>query len=110
MKKSHKMNRIVIDPSDLCFLNHKEEFELADFTYDIPDEFADVVVDYLNYLRVEWVSYRYNGEPKSKYKPEVREKINHKKDEKLKKKEDRALTMMKYTGLEPNYEYRKDDE
>ena len=109
MKKSHKMNHLIIDPSDTRILNHKEDFEISDFDYEIPDEFAAVCVDYLNYLRVEWVSYRYNGEPKSKYKPEVREKINHKKDEKLKSKEDRALTMLKYTGmkLKENLEVHK---
>ena len=59
------------------------------------------IVDYLNRIRVEWVSYRYNGEPKKSYKPEVAAKINHKKDEKLAKKERRAWLMMEFAGITP---------
>lgn len=102
MKKSHKMNHIVIDLSDNRFLNHKDDFEPDDFNHDnVPDKFMEVIVDYLNRIRVEWVSLRYNGEPKKKYKPEVAAKINNKKDEKLAKKERRAWLMMEFAGISP---------
>ena len=101
MKKSHKMNHIVIDPSDKHFLNHKDEFTVDDFEYDIPEEYMEVVVDYLNRIRVEWVSYRYNGEPKKSYKPEVAEKINYKKWDKLNKKEHMAWLMMEFSNIKP---------
>ena len=98
-KKSHKMPHLVIDKNDKRLLNRKEDFTPDDFTYDIPWSFANVVCDYLNRLRVEWVSYRYNGEPKSKYKPEVRAKIIHKKDEKLAAKEERAQTILRFARM-----------
>lgn len=102
MKKSHKMNRIVIDPNDHRFLNHKDDFESDDFEHSsVPERFMEVIVDYLNYIRTEWVSYRYNGEPKKSYKPEVRAKINKKKDEHLAKKERRAWLMMEFAGIRP---------
>ena len=38
MKKSHKMNHIVIDINDHNFLNHKDDFEADDFEHDnVPD-------------------------------------------------------------------------
>ena len=96
------MNHTVIDPNDHNFLNHKEEFEIDDFEYDSSiKKFMEVIVDYLNRIRVEWVSYRYNGEPKKSYKPEVAEKINYKKNEKLEKKERRAWLMMEFAGIKP---------
>jgi len=102
MKKSHKMNHLVIDPTDHNFLNHKNDFEKEDFEYDSAiEKFMEVIVDYLNRIRIEWVSYRYNGEPKKSYKPEVAAKINYKKDEKLEKKERRAWLMMEFANIKP---------
>lgn len=102
MKKSHKINHLVIDPNDHNFLNHKEDFEINDFEHDgVDNKYMEVIVDYLNRIRIEWVSYRYNGEPKKSYKPEVAEKINNKKDEKLNKKERRAWLMMEFAGIIP---------
>jgi len=102
MKKSHKMSHLVIDPNDHNFLNHKEAFEIDDFEHErVGNKYMDVIVDYLNRIRIEWVSYRYNGEPKKSYKPEVAAKINNKKDEKLNKKERRAWLMMEFAGITP---------
>lgn len=102
MKKSHKMNHLVIDPNDHHFLNHKEDFEACDFEYDKKiEKYMEAIVDYLNRIRIEWVSYRYNGEPKKSYKPEVAAKINYKKDEKLAKKERRAWLMMEFANIKP---------
>ena len=96
------MNNLVIDRTDRRLLNHKEDFEPDDFWHDgVSDEHMEVVVDYLNRIRVEWVSLRYNGEPKKSYKPEVAAKINYKKDEKLAKKERRAWIMMDFAGIRP---------
>ena len=99
------MNHLVIDPTDHNFLNHKEEFEAEDFYHDnVPDEYMEPIVDYLNRIRVEWVSYRYNGMPRKSYKPEVAAKINYKKQEKLDKKERRAHLMMEFAGIAPKKE------
>lgn len=96
------MNHLVIDPDDHNFLNHKDEFTLDDFNHEnVEDKFMEVIIDYLNRIRIEWVSYRYNGEPKKSYRPEVAEKINYKKEEKLKKKERRAWLMMEFAGITP---------
>lgn len=105
MKKSYKMNHIAIDPSDKNFLNHKEEFEADDFEHEnVPDKYMEPIIDYLNRIRIEWVSYRYNGMPRKSYKPEVAEKINYKKQEKLNKKERRAWLMMEFAGIKPKGE------
>ena len=109
MKKSHKMNHIVIDTNDHNFLNHKDDFEIEDFEHEsVPDKFMEPIVDYLNRIRIEWVSYRYNGEPKKSYKPEVAAKINNKKDEKLAKKERRAWLMMEFAGIKPKNYLRRE--
>lgn len=59
----------------------------------------EAVLDYLNIMRREFMSYLGNGEPKSKYKPEVREKILKKKEENLAEKERMAQAMLEFANM-----------
>lgn len=92
-----KANRIKLDPDDHSFLNTKTPYIPENFEHNLSDDEIEVVLDYLNKIRMDYISLVYNGATAKK--EEVRRKIEHKKTEKLAKLEHKAQIMLKFAGL-----------
>ena len=65
----------------------------------MPYDFLRSICSYLNRLRIEYVTLKWNGMPLKSYKPDVYEKIAKKKDESLAKKKAKADVILKGLGL-----------
>lgn len=101
MGKKNKQNwkRNLRLSQDKSFLNTARWFTPDDFEYNFAQKYAELCCDYLNKLRIEYITLRNNGEPKSSYKPEVAEKINRKKEARLQRKLIKADLFLKFTGM-----------
>lgn len=104
-KYQHKQNHVIINHDDHSFLNRKDPYDPSEFDTSIHPVLLEVICDYLNKLRIEYIALSYNGEPKSKYKPEVREKILNKKNENLLKKDYKAWVILKYLNIKYKEEF-----
>ncbi len=111
-KDKHKVwqKNIKIDTEDNEFLNTKHWFVPDDFVHDLPQDFMEMMCDYLNRLRIEYIALKWNGQPKKSYKPEVAEKINRNKDNTLKKKSKKAQIVLDYLGISLREDFDPFDE
>ena len=146
-KKKHKQNwqrNIKIDEQDNEFLNTKHWYEPEDFNFQIPEEFTNGIINYLqsqgvsdiilestrdylnnmklpydflysicsylNRLRIEYVTLKWNGMPLKSYKPDVYLKISKKKDASLAKKKAKADVILKGLGLSLKDDFDPHDE
>lgn len=102
-KKKNKMNwqRNLPLSTDKSVLNTAHWFVPEDFVFskEHPRYYQELCCNYLNLMRIEYITLRNNGEPKSSYKPEVADKINRKKESRLAKKLLKARRFMEYNGL-----------
>jgi len=102
-KKKNKMNwqRNLPLSEDKSFINTAHWFEPEDFVYERehPLYYKELCCNYLNMLRIEYITLRNNGQPKSSYKPEVADKINARKEPRLAKKLLKATKFMEYNGM-----------
>ena len=101
-KKPNKMNwkRNLRLSDDKSFLNTGHWFVPDDFVGDfLHPGYIELCCDYLNKLRIEYVTLRNNGQPKSSYKAEVAAKINDRKEGRLKRKLHKAKWFMIINGL-----------
>ena len=100
-KKKHKQNwqRNLPLSKDKSFLNTAHWFVPSDFEHSLPLGYCELCCDYLNKLRIEYITLRNNGEPKTSYKEEVAEKINARKEPRLARKLFKAQQFMVYNGM-----------
>lgn len=89
---------IKLNPDDHCFLNQKKPLVKEQFEYEIPDEYFEVVLDYLNKLRADYISWSNNELKKTKH-PKRKEKFYANKNQKLRNFEHKAQIMMNFSGV-----------
>lgn len=100
-KKLHKQNweRNLPLSDDKSFINTWHWFVPDDFEHNLPLGYCELCCDYLNKLRVEYITLQNNGMPVKSYAEDVKEKILAKKNERLIRKKHKVEMFMKYNGM-----------
>lgn len=92
--------------SDIIIESTKDYLENLELSYD----FLRSICSYLNRLRIEYVTLKWNGMPLKSYKPDVYQKIQSKKDASLAKKKAKADVILKELGLSLKPDFNPLDE
>ena len=110
-KKLHKQNweRNLPLSDDKSFINTWHWFVPDDFEHTLPLGYCELCCDYLNKLRIEYITLRNNGMPVKSYAEDVKEKILAKKNERLTRKKHKVEMFMKHNGMKLKDEFNRLD-